>query len=125
GFGNHVSGQWHEDRWSNGGAHGIGYGYSADGGVTWANGAMPWGACAPGTPPSLTRYLRNSDPWVSFGPDGTAYASGLSFNLGFPDWANAVAAATSSDFGATWHNAQPIPGSAFTTFSQSTDKNAT
>ena len=124
-FGNHVVGQWHEDRWSNGGAHGIGYGWSSTGGSSFSNGAMPWGACVPGTPPSLATYLRNSDPWVSFGPDGTAYASGLSFNLGYPNWANAVAVATSNDFGASWQNAQPIPGSAFTQFAQSTDKNST
>jgi len=123
-FGTHLIGQWHEDRWSNGGGHGIGVGVS-NGGATWTNSTMPWDACAPGTPPSLSIYLRNSDPWVSFGPDGTAYASGLAFNLGYPNWANSVAVATSSDFGKTWHNVQPIPGSAFAQFNQSTDKNAT
>lgn len=129
-YGSHVIGMWHEDRWSNGGAHGIGLGTSSDGGATWTNGTMPWDACAPGTPASLAIYLRNSDPWVSFGPDGTAYASALSFNLGYgangaPANANSVAVATSRDFGATWQNAQPVPGSVFTTFSQSTDKNST
>jgi hypothetical protein len=120
-----VIGMWHEDRWSNGGAHGIGVGFSSDGGATWGNTTLPISACAPGTPASLMQYLRASDPWVSFGPDGTAYASALSFNLGYPNWANAVSAATSTDGGATWQNAQPIPGSAFTQFAQSTDKNAT
>ena len=128
--GNNLIGLWHEDRWSNGGAHGIGLGTSSDGGATWSNGSMPWSVCAPGTPSSLSIYFRNSDPWVSFGPDGTAYASALAFNLGSgpngaPANANSVAAATSSDFGATWHNVQPIPGSIFTQFSQGTDKNST
>ena len=128
--GTHLIGQWHEDRWSNGGAHGIGLGTSSNSGSTWSNGTMPWDFCAPGTPSSLSIYLRNSDPWVSFGPDGTAYASALAFNLGFglngaPANGNAVAVATSSDFGASWQHAQPIPGSVFTTFSQSTDKNST
>src|SRR5437773_9161313 len=68
-FANHVIGQWHEDRWSNGGGHGIGVGVSSDGGANWSNSVMHWDACAPGTPPSLSSYLRNSDPWVSFGPD--------------------------------------------------------
>ena len=108
-FGNHVIGQWHEDRWSNGGGHGIGVGVSSDSGATWSNSVMPWDACATGTPSSLSIYLRNSDPWVSFGPDGTAYASGLAFNLGYPNWANSVAVATSRDFGASWQNVQPIP----------------
>jgi hypothetical protein len=123
--GSNAIGMWHEDRWSNGGAHGIGTGRSSDGGTTWINGTMPWDACAPGTPSSLAGYLRNSDPWVSYGPDGIAYASGLSFNLGYPDNANSVPVARSIDNGATWQFAQPIPGSAFTTFSQSTDKNST
>ncbi len=123
--GDHVIGMWHEDRWSNGGGHGIGVGVSSNGGTTWTNSTMPWNACAPGTPPSLAIYLRNSDPWVSYGPDGIAYASGLSFNLGYPNWANAVPVARSTDNGATWDHAQPIPGSAFTQFAQSTDKNST
>src|SRR5438094_1194667 len=124
-FGDHLIGQWHEDRWSNGGGHGIGVGVSSNGGANWTNSTMPWDACAPGTPASLAGYLRNSDPWVSFGPDGTAYASGLAFNLGFPNWASTVAAATSRDFGATWQNVQPIAGSSFTQLAQSTDENST
>jgi hypothetical protein len=123
--GNNVVGMWHEDRWSNGGAHGIGVGVSTDGGATFTNSAMRWSACVPGTPPDLAIYLRNSDPWVSFGPDGIAYASGLAFNLGYPNWANAVAAARSTDGGVTWNHEQAIPGSAFTQFAQSTDKNST
>jgi len=129
-FGDHVIGQWHEDRWSNGGAHGIGLGTSSDGGATWSNGTMPWDFCAPGTPPSLQKYLRNSDPWVSYGPDGTLYSSALAFNLGYgippaANNANAVVVATSANHGTSWYGVQEIPGSAFTTFSQSTDKNST
>src|SRR5438045_90121 len=116
---------WHQDRWSNGGGHGIGVGVSSDGGGTWTESTMPWDVCAPGTPSSLTGYFRNSDPWVSIGRDGIAYASGLSFNIQVPNWANAVAVSRSTDGGATWDHTQPIPGSAFTTFSMSTDKNST
>jgi hypothetical protein len=114
---------WHQDRWSNGGAHGIGVGYSSDGGKSWAQTTLPVNMCAPGTPASLSFYQRSSDPWVSIGPDGTAYASALSFNR--VNNLNAVAAARSTDGGATWDNVQPIPGSVFTLSSQSTDKNAT
>src|SRR5438552_13813120 len=116
--------QWHQDRWSNGGGHGIGVGVSSNGGASWADSVMPWDKCT-STDPALSIYLRNSDPWVSFGPDGTAYASALAFNLGVPNWDNAVAVATSTDGGAHWNNAQAIVGSAFTQFAQSTDKNST
>ncbi|HEX9546279.1 MAG TPA: sialidase family protein, partial [Acidimicrobiales bacterium] len=95
---------------------------SSDGGKTWSNSTLPIDGCAPGTPPLLSFYQRASDPWVSFGPDGTAYASALAFDN--VDNKNAVAAATSTDGGATW-NVLPIPGSVFTLTSQSTDKNAT
>src|SRR5712691_10797722 len=113
---------WHQDRWSNGGGHGIGVGVSSDGGKTWSDSTLPIDMCAPGTPSSLSFYQRASDPWVSFGPDGTAYASALAFDN--VDNKNAVAAATSTDGGATW-NVLPIPGSVFTLSQQSTDKNAT
>jgi Neuraminidase (sialidase) len=121
--GRNVVAMWHQDRWSNGGAHGIGVGFSSDGGKTWAQSTLPVDMCSSGTPASLSFYQRASDPWVAFGPDGTAYASALSFNR--TDNKNAVAAATSTDGGATWDNVQPIPGSVFTTSQFSTDKNAT
>src|SRR5438445_515192 len=35
---------WHQDRWSNGGGHGIGVGISSDGGKTWAHSARPTAA---------------------------------------------------------------------------------
>jgi Neuraminidase (sialidase) len=114
---------WHQDRWSNGGAHGIGVGTSNDGGKTWTDSVLPADTCAPGTPPSLANYQRNSDPWVSFGPDGIGYASVLSFDR--VDNKNAVAVARSTDGGFTWDNVQPIQGSVFTTFQNATDKNAT
>lgn len=120
---------FHQDRWSNGGGAAIGVSVSKDGGSTWTESAMPWDACAPGipsaTPSSLSGYLRASDPWVSFGPDGIAYASALAFNIQVPNWANAVAVARSTNGGATWDHAGPIPGSAFTQFAQATDKNST
>lgn len=117
---------WHQDRWSNGGAHGIGVGFSSNGGSSWTDTTIPWSACSGATKKSgLDIYLRASDPWVSFGPDGTAYASALAFNLVAPNNANAVAVATSTDGGATWANVHAIPGSAFPTAQSSTDKNST
>ena len=121
--GNNMIAMWHQDRWSNGGGHGIGVGVSSNGGKTWADSTLPMDTCAPGTPGSLSFYQRNSDPWVSFGPDGTAYASALAFNN--TDNQNAVAVASSTTGGTSWDNVQPIQGSIFTTFQASTDKNST
>ena len=99
---------WHQDRWSNGGGHGIGVGISSDGGKTWTDSTLPIDMCAPGTPASLSFYQRASDPWVSFGPNGTAYASALAFDN--VDNKNAVAAASSTDGGAPgWHLTGPPP----------------
>src|SRR5439155_22142046 len=93
-----LIGAWQQDRWNNGGAHGLVAGYSFDGGATWGETTLPFSACAPGG----LSYERASDPWVSIGPDGTAYTISISFNQSNND--NAVAAATSTDGGRTWGN---------------------
>jgi hypothetical protein len=94
-----IIGVWQQDRWSDGGAHGLAGGYSLDGGLSWNEFTQPFSACAPGGP---SRFDRASDPWVSFGPDGTAYSVSLSLHGTGID--NAVAAATSTDGGKTWGN---------------------
>jgi hypothetical protein len=96
-----VIGAWQQDRWSNGGAHGLVAGYSFDGGQTWAQTNLPFSACAGGL-----GYERASDPWVSIGPDGTAYSVSISFNQSNNN--NAVAAAVSKDGGKTWGNLSVI-----------------
>ena len=94
---NNIIGVWQQDRWSDGGARGLVAGYSTNGGKTWNESAQPFSVCAPGGP---TRYDRASDPWVSIGPDGTAYSVSISFQgVGYD---NAVLASTSRDGGATW-----------------------
>jgi hypothetical protein len=127
--GNNIITMFHQDRWSNGGGNAIGVSVSSNGGASWTETAMPWDECASGTPAgtpsSLKAYRRASDPWVSFGPDGIAYASALAFNILVPNWANAVAVARSTDGGATWDHVGPIPGSEFTQAAQGTDKNST
>jgi len=123
--GSNAIAMFHQDRWSNGGAHGIGVGYSTDGGASWTEVPIALTACSPNTPAALSNMWRASDPWVSFGSDGVAYASALSFNLTLPNNANAVAAARSTDGGKTWDHIQPIPGAIFQTADQSTDKNST
>ncbi len=112
-----IVGQWHQDRWSNGGARGIAGAFSADAGATWADTTVPYSNCVtPGLP-----YERASDPWVSFGPDGTAYSSALSFDGSTNR--NAVSAAVSYDGGNSWKHQQTIV--AYTTAQFFTDKNST
>src|SRR6266566_4642832 len=96
-----IIGVWQQDRWSNGGAHGLVAGVSTDGGSTWTKVSLPFSQCAGGLD-----YQRASDPWVSFGPDGTAYAVSISFDGS--DNKNAVGAATSTDGGQTWNHLQTI-----------------
>jgi hypothetical protein len=97
-----IIGTWQQDRWSDGGAHGLVAGFSFDGGVTWGETTLPFSTCARGG----LDYERASDPWVSIGPDGTAYAVSISFNASNNN--NAVAAATSSNGGKTWRNLRLI-----------------
>jgi len=112
-----IVGQWHQDRWNNGGARGIGGAYSTNGGGAWTDVTVPYTNCAAGG----LAYERGSDPWVSFGPDGTAYSSALSFDGSTNR--NAVSAATSHDGGTTWTDQQTIV--AYTTAQNFTDKNST
>ena len=104
-----------QDRWSNGGAHGLAAGVSTNGGATWSVVPLPFSTCAPGTPADL-QYEAASDPWVSFGPGtaanpnkgATAYAVSISFNESSGRNGNTVGAAVSSDGGATWTHAQTM-----------------
>jgi hypothetical protein len=107
-----IIGVWQQDRWSNGGAHGLVAGFSPDGGTTWGETTLPFSVCAPNAiddPFTGTPYNRASDPWVSIGPDGTAYAVGLlatNSTLGRVGGTNdtGVATVTSSDGGKMWGN---------------------
>jgi hypothetical protein len=91
---------WQQDRWSDGGAHGLVTGVSQDGGHTWSETFPHFSTCAGGTVANGGAYDRSSDPWVSFGGDGTAYQVSLSFDAN--DNANAVLASRSTDRGLTW-----------------------
>jgi hypothetical protein len=90
-----VIGVYQQDRWSDGGARGLVAASSSDG-EHFTDRPLPLTACAPGGLP----YERGSDVWVSFGPDGVAYLSGLNFDVTTPR--NGVGAATSYDGGQTW-----------------------
>ncbi len=109
-----------QDRWDNGGAHGLTAGVSQNGGASWTVRALPFSACATNSPADL-RYERASDPWVSFGPGTpsdpngtTAYTVSLSFNQSPGKNGNTVGAAVSYDGGLTWQHAQSLRGDAAT-----------
>jgi hypothetical protein len=62
-----IVGVWQQDRWNNGGAHGLVAGFSTDGGATWGETTLPFSVCAPNAildPFTGAPYGRASDPWV-------------------------------------------------------------
>src|SRR5215467_8309036 len=42
-----IVGVFQQDRWSNGGAHGLVAGFSSDGGASWGEATLPFSVCAP------------------------------------------------------------------------------
>jgi hypothetical protein len=108
---------WQQDRWSNGGSRGLVAGYSFNGGTSWGETPLPFSQCARGLD-----YERASDPWVSFGPDGTVYTNAIVFNG--TNFRNGVAAATSSDGGQTWTNLVKVVEYTTNGSQFSTDKNS-
>jgi tripartite motif-containing protein 71 len=82
---------------------------SFDGGATWTETALPFSRCTlHGLP-----FQYAGDPWISIGPDGTAYAIAESVNgrrskSEFHSTEDAIVTATSTDGGKTWTHAQAI-----------------
>src|SRR6266567_8411828 len=103
---NNLIAVWQQDRWSDGGAHGLVTAVTHDAGLTWTHTFPHFSTCAGGTAQNGSDFDRSSDPWVSFGPDGTAYQVSLSFNAN--DNTNAVLASHSADGGDTWSEPWPI-----------------
>ncbi|HEX6254487.1 MAG TPA: sialidase family protein [Euzebyales bacterium] len=97
---------WHQDRWSNGSAQGVGAAYTTDGGTTWTFVNIPFTRCSGGQPGSAGDFERASDPWVSFGPDGTAHYMALVSNNSNNE--NGMAVARSTNGGMTWTAPQII-----------------
>ena len=96
----HLVGVWQQDRWSNGGANGLGSGASFDGGKTWTTGFAHFTHCSGGTAANRATFERASDPWVSFGADSTPHQIGFAFNDS--DARKAMLAVRSADGGRTW-----------------------
>ena len=91
-----------QDRWTDGGSRGLVGVASADGGSTWAD-TIPGGvtACTGGS------FIRASDPWVTFAPDGTAFFFSLAIDPAKPMTPfgardSAVLVSRSTDHGQTW-----------------------
>jgi hypothetical protein len=97
---NHVVGVWQQDRWSNGGAHGLLAATSFNGGTSWTRSWAHFSICAGGNVANGGDFQRASDPWVSFSPNGTVHQIALSFNDTNAD--NAILASRSTDGGLTW-----------------------
>ena len=94
---------WQQDRWSNGGARGNVAGVSFDGGVSWQIVPVPGVTDCTGG-----EWERASDPWLSFGPDGTLHQMSLVFDIDPPEdrpdgfGPNGMAVSKSEDGGLTW-----------------------
>src|SRR5258708_15072178 len=75
-----LIGVWQQDRWNNGGAHGLVAGFSFDGGASWGEAHLPFSACAPNAilaPFPRAPYDRASRPPLSLGPYRTPYTARL------------------------------------------------
>jgi hypothetical protein len=84
----------HDGRFANGGAVGISYAWTHDGGRTWHHQALPGVTKAVGG-----EWDRASDPVVAFGPDGSVYISVLLISLDCP---SGVGVSRSTDGGMTF-----------------------
>lgn len=101
---NNIIAVWQQDRWSNGGSHGLLTGVSHDGGTSWSSRFAHFSLCAGGTTANGGDFERASDPWVTFGPTGLAYQISLSVDANTAD--NGILVSRSIDGGDTW--SEPI-----------------
>ncbi len=105
-----LIGVWQQDRWSDGGAHGLVVSSSMDGGKHWKEQPLVMSVCAGGDAGNDADYARASDPWVSFAPDGTAYVISISFSGDTlaPGSLSGVLVSRSADGGTTWGKATAL-----------------
>jgi hypothetical protein len=92
----HITTAFHAGRFEGGGAAGIGFSTSLDGGRSWTDGTLPNLTEATGG-----RWYRASDPAVAYGPDGAVYADTLTIQFS-PE--SGVAIQRSDDGGLTWND---------------------
>lgn len=105
----------HDGRYPDGGAVGIEYSWTDNGGASWHHQPLPGITAATG---GAAVWERASDPVVAYGPDGTAYVSTLVFNTGCD---SAVVVSKSVDGGRTF--AKPVVAHRSATCDISDDKN--
>ncbi len=113
-----VAGAWQQDRWSDGGAHGLVASTSTDGGATWdAETFADFSRCPlfahygdPDGQEPGDEFDRGSDPWVSWGSGHRLHqialtvsepTVGLGLNAG-------ILVSHSDDFGANWSHPHVI-----------------
>jgi hypothetical protein len=107
-----LAGFWQQDRWTDGGAHGLVAGISQDGGLSWVNTWPAFSTCTGGTAANGGGYERSSDPWLSWSPflangsaapvGGTGVLHAISISTDRSTAHNAVLASRSLDGGLTW-----------------------
>ena len=95
---------YQQDRYPDDGANGVLAAVSFDGGRSWQRldlkSQPPFSRCAGGDESNGGDFELASDPWVDFGPDGTAYFAALGFNKSNPGTAEFVS--VSSTGGRSW-----------------------
>ena len=98
---NNIVGVYQQDRWSNGGAHGLVAAVSHDGGATWpVHSWAHFSKCSGGTAANGGDLDRASDPWVTISPNGNAYFMSLSASA--DQTTSAMLVAKSTNGGDTW-----------------------
>jgi hypothetical protein len=101
---NNLVGIWQQDRWNDGGSRGLVVSVSMDHGNSWKAVPLPNVTLTTGG-----TWVRTSDPWLSFAPNGDLYASSLAVNPAgssapFGSSESAVLVSKSTDGGLTWSN---------------------
>jgi hypothetical protein len=90
-----LVGAYQQDRWNDGGSRGIVASVTKDGGATWTQVPIPGvSKCEGGS------FDRATDPWLSFGPDGTLWLVSQVFNVF--DGKTGMLVSKSTDGGLTW-----------------------
>jgi hypothetical protein len=98
-----VVGVFQEDRWSDGGAHGLLAAASFNGGASYSNSWAEFSACSDKPETEFFEHLpRATDPWVSFDAGGRAYQVGLPIVDGGLTHESAITTSYSDDGGVTW-----------------------